>query len=172
MRFIVLQRLMSIKIDRYFINKGSGKDKCKLCFGFLEKNPWKSPEFGNLICRHCAFAEKSRIRNNNKRKRNKRIPTGKIFFSEWLSVLEKHNFACAACQATNRKKLTIDHVIPLVHGGKNVHSNVQPLCVACHEYKDGHRPTIGSIKNRYIKKFRKLMWEKFGISFPKKNIKF
>jgi len=156
---------MSIKINRYFINKSAFKDRCQLCSGFLEKNPWASEEYGNLICRNCAFAERARIRNNNKRKRNKRNPTGRIYFSEWMKVLREHNFSCADCGKKNRKVLTIDHIVPLVNGGSNHHTNIQPLCNSCHEIKDGYKPTLISIRNRYVKKIRKFFWKNFGISF-------
>lgn len=169
MKFIELWTIMSIKINRYFINKDKNKDHCLLCFGLLERNPWASEEYGNLICRNCAFAERARIRNNNKRKRNKRNPTGKIYFSEWMRVLKHHNFSCADCGRKNRKVLTIDHIIPLAVGGNNEYSNIQPLCVSCHEVKDGYKPTLLSIKNRYTKKIRKFLWDNFGLSFKRKK---
>lgn len=168
MKFIELWTTMSIKINRFFLNKGKEKDHCLLCFGLLEKNPWYSEEYGNLICRHCAFAERARIRNNNKRKRNKKNSNGKVYFSEWMNVLKQYNFSCAECGRKNRKILTIDHIIPLASGGNNKYSNIQPLCTSCHEEKDGYKPTFFSIKNRYTKKLKKFLWEKFGFSFKKK----
>lgn len=53
--------------------------------------------------------------------------------SEWEALKEKYNYICLCCK--EKKKLTIDHVIPLVKGGSNYISNIQPLCRSCNAKK-------------------------------------
>jgi hypothetical protein len=44
-------------------------------------------------------------------------------------VLEKYSFACVKCSST--ENLTIDHIVPVVEGGKNGFPNLQVLCKTC-----------------------------------------
>jgi 5-methylcytosine-specific restriction endonuclease McrA len=60
-------------------------------------------------------------------KRRKAI--GKFSLKEWNTLKKKFNYRCAICK--KRKKLTIDHIIPLNKGGTNFIDNIQPLCNQC-----------------------------------------
>lgn len=161
MKFSTLMTIVRMKIDNFFFPHG----KCKLCSKALHTNWCSSKKFRETICNSCFFAERKRIRANNKRKRNKRNRNlGRIYFSDWHNVLEKHDFSCCMCKAKGRKNITLDHIVSLKNGGTNTMDNIQPLCASCHEKKDGHKPTISSIKHRYAKKFRKFLWDKFKIS--------
>ncbi len=43
---------------------------------------------------------------------------------------------CYYChQATRPEDLTMDHVVPLIRGGRSVRSNVVPACKACNNKK-------------------------------------
>lgn len=44
---------------------------------------------------------------------------------------------CAMCKAAGRVTLAVirDHIVPLTEGGQDVESNVQGLCVECHDQK-------------------------------------
>lgn len=48
-----------------------------------------------------------------------------------------HEPLCRACQAEDRVTAAaeVDHVVPLHKGGTDEWSNLQPLCVSCHEAK-------------------------------------
>jgi 5-methylcytosine-specific restriction endonuclease McrA len=75
--------------------------------------------------------------------RNKRIATNGGFHSEaeWISLKTKYNFTCPSCKRKEPEiKLTRDHVLPLLLGGKNDITNIQPLCLKCNTKK--HTQTI------------------------------
>ena len=63
---------------------------------------------------------------------------------EWSALCIHFGDICLACQAS--RPLAIDHVIPLVLGGMNHITNVQPLCRSCNsskgarikDYRDPH----------------------------------
>lgn len=51
-----------------------------------------------------------------------------------MSVLiERDGYLCRECGTT--ENMTIDHVVPVVKGGKNVISNLQLLCRTCNSRK-------------------------------------
>jgi 5-methylcytosine-specific restriction endonuclease McrA len=53
---------------------------------------------------------------------------------EWESIQEKAKYRCFYCKKRD-KKLTKDHVIPLVKGGKDIASNIVPACRRCNSVK-------------------------------------
>lgn len=59
------------------------------------------------------------LRTEYMRLRRKLLPT----------VFSRDNHACQDCGAT--EKLTIDHIIPLFHGGSNDLANLRTLCLTC-----------------------------------------
>lgn len=54
----------------------------------------------------------------------------KILPSELRRILSS---ACVACGS--RERITIDHVVPLVRGGRHAVGNLQPLCHSCNSSK-------------------------------------
>ena len=61
--------------------------------------------------------------------------------SQWWKNKRGHN-RCYYCQKTfNAKDLTMDHVIPLVRGGKSTKSNIVPSCKDCNTRKSYLLPT-------------------------------
>lgn len=86
---------------------------------------------------------KSRKLSNSKRRAASK---DKIEIKEWNELLVLYDNKCLCC-GRNDKKLTIDHIIPLSKGGKNVIDNVQPLCMDCNrkkhvktiDYRKGHK---------------------------------
>ena len=57
---------------------------------------------------------------------------------------------CVSCQSRGRDTLATirDHVIPLEWGGADDDSNVQALCVACHDEKSKHEREVGAARAR------------------------
>lgn len=68
-----------------------------------------------------------------------------------LMLLEKANFLCVRCGVGGRSsniKLEIDHITPVSMGGGDEESNLQVLCVMCHDikhfgYYTGRKKTFG-----------------------------
>lgn len=54
---------------------------------------------------------------------------GEFTKEEWENLCEKHGNRCLRCG--KKRKLTVDHVLPISLGGSNDISNLQPLCKDC-----------------------------------------
>ena len=91
----------------------------------ISKKYWQSnPE------RHVADTRnrRARIRGNG----------GKITEKEWQALKKFYNYTCLCCHRQEPEiKLTLDHVKPLIMGGKNIIENAQPLCLSCNSGKGG-----------------------------------
>lgn len=75
---------------------------------------------------------------------------GKFTEEEWQEVLNMYDHCCAHCGKSDKEvKLTRDHIMPLSKGGKNVKSNIQPLCQSCNSRKNNKvmdfRPTLEAV---------------------------
>lgn len=61
---------------------------------------------------------------------------GTFTAKEWRNLVVKYGHRCLCCGLQEPKiTLTFDHVIPLVVGGRNDISNIQPLCLRCNQKK-------------------------------------
>jgi len=70
------------------------------------------------------------------RRARKKGAIGHFTLNEWESLKERHGRRCLCCgMAEPEIKLTADHIIPLVRGGTNDISNIQPLCGSCNSRK-------------------------------------
>lgn len=66
--------------------------------------------------------------------------TERIRGRTWMTTRQRialaHNYTCAHCGLLWRSHIDqIDHITPLEQAGNNDDSNLQPLCVSCHEIK-------------------------------------
>ncbi|MCV3212787.1 HNH endonuclease [Plectonema radiosum NIES-515] len=51
-------------------------------------------------------------------------------------VFQRDKYQCQSCgKGNDETDLTIDHIIPLAHGGQNDISNLQTLCFPCNLQK-------------------------------------
>jgi 5-methylcytosine-specific restriction endonuclease McrA len=64
---------------------------------------------------------------------------GHYTIAQWEDLVTRYGNKCLACGRTD-VKLTVDHVVPVAHGGTNNISNLQPLCKSCNSKK--HKKTI------------------------------
>jgi hypothetical protein len=48
-------------------------------------------------------------------------------------IFQRDDYRCLACGT--KTDLTVDHIVPVIHGGTNVESNVQTLCRPCNSEK-------------------------------------
>ena len=75
--------------------------------------------------------EKERIRCH---KRRAAIQADTYTVAEWLNTVNLFDNACAYCGA--KRNLTMDHVIPIKSGGRNILSNIVPACKSCNSRKN------------------------------------
>jgi 5-methylcytosine-specific restriction endonuclease McrA len=79
-------------------------------------------------------------------------------------ILIRDNYICQRCGAVNKPDyptdvaMTVDHIIPVASGGKNLMSNLITLCAICHSKKLGKKNKRGknlllSLQARKTKKF-------------------
>lgn len=80
--------------------------------------------------------ERAFLESHNRRARIKGVG-GKISKQEWRELCEKYGNRCINpdCRDPSRP-ITLDHVIPIKLGGKNVIENAQPLCKSCNSTKN------------------------------------
>lgn len=84
------------------------------------------PEQHLEICRH----------DNKRRRARKMNAGGSISLLEWNKLKAQYAYQCLACGKREPEiTLTMDHVIPLVKGGRHEITNVQPLCRSCNSHK-------------------------------------
>jgi 5-methylcytosine-specific restriction endonuclease McrA len=93
------------------------------------QNDWAHENSDKIV--KYAFERRSKIAN-----------AGSFTAEEWENLLEQCGNKCVCCG--KKKKLTVDHIVPVIKGGTNLISNIQPLCKSCNSSK--HTKTI-----RYVK---------------------
>jgi len=82
-----------------------------------------NPEKRRLHARPSEHRRKSRLKG----------AIGSFTALEWANLLITHDNRCAYCK--KRKKLTVDHIIPLSKGGTNNIDNIVPACGSCNSSK-------------------------------------
>ena len=92
-----------------------------------EKHPetsrnWRKNNLDKL--RNYTQIRRARIKGNG----------GDLTVEEWYAILDFYGHKCLCC-GRGDVKLTIDHVLPIFHGGKHSADNVQPLCGPCNSRK-------------------------------------
>jgi len=127
---------------------------CKLCRHALDekyraKNKEKKKEYDKKYGRKRYAENKNEIKeysrkwkaeNKDKRKaqynnRRARIAGngGSFTAKEWTNLCDESDNLCLCCG--EKKKLTADHVVPIIKGGTSSIDNIQPLCLSCNSSK-------------------------------------
>lgn len=78
-----------------------------------------------------------RVAANHKRRITLKHNGGSFTAAEWTALKRKYKHTCLRC--LKRKKLSPDHVIPIVKGGSGRINNIQPLCISCNSIKHDKR---------------------------------
>jgi 5-methylcytosine-specific restriction endonuclease McrA len=58
---------------------------------------------------------------------------GSLSKEEWITLCDKYRNKCVCCG--QKRKLTIDHIVPVSKGGSSNIENIQPLCQPCNSRK-------------------------------------
>lgn len=76
------------------------------------------------------------IAKAHRRRFRVRANGGSFTAQEWADLKAKYNYTCLCCGRREPEiLLTPDHVIPVLKGGPNDISNIQPLCGPCNSRK-------------------------------------
>jgi len=126
--------------------KEKNKDKIKVYrSGYRKKNKeaetaysaeWyrNNKERVRLYCKEYRRKNPERVKANWKRRQKQRLSVvGNFTKKEFIYLCSEYGNICLRCKS--KKKLTIDHVIPISKGGTNNIDNIQPLCGSCNSIK-------------------------------------
>lgn len=107
---------------------------------YAAKNPTRAKDWRSVNREVVLSYAKAYSRANRKRRslwqsiREARKRAGGSFtIGEWETLCKRYGYRCLACG--KRRKLTIDHIVPLSLDGPNTIENVQPLCGPCNGRK-------------------------------------
>lgn len=79
--------------------------------------------------------ENARVASSTRRALKRGVKhLGNFTKEQWLFLCNRANNICLKCGL--KKKLTVDHVLPLIKGGTNRIENIQPLCKPCNSSKN------------------------------------
>ena len=81
------------------------------------------------------------VKKARRRARLKALPPEKNTLTsvDWEEIMGMYKHRCYYCK--RKRKLTVDHVIPISQGGANTKQNVVPACLSCNSSK-GPRPAL------------------------------
>jgi 5-methylcytosine-specific restriction endonuclease McrA len=129
------------KISREWIKKNPEKAR-QLCSNYYKKNPkrrklqWKKYRQKNVEKRRIYIRDYFKKNPSAQHRYKVKNSIGSFSPAEWKELKKKFNYRCAICG--KKKKLTVDHIIPLSKKGSNFISNIQPLCINCNCSKQHH----------------------------------
>lgn len=76
-----------------------------------------------------------RQRNRSAMKKNNPGSVG-VSVRDWLRLCRRHHYRCAYCGIKPATALEMDHVIPLIKGGRHAIGNILPACRRCNLSKN------------------------------------
>lgn len=101
-------------------------------------------------CSRWKRENKGSVKISDHKRRARKIGNGGVITKqEWVDLCNKYENKCLCC-GRGDVDLTIDHIVPISVGGRNVIENAQPLCRSCNCKK--HTKTIDyrvKIQNEY-----------------------
>lgn len=81
----------------------------------------------------------NKARADHKRRITERVIISTLTDVEWADIKTKYKNRCVYCG--EKRKLEIDHIVPISKGGDHIKENVVPCCHSCNA-KKGARPVL------------------------------
>ena len=100
---------------------------------------WKRNNPGYWMKYYRANTEKFKMKMASARARRKHAPINDLTQEQWEFLKRQFHYACAYCGKKSRR-LTKDHITPLVKGGGHTLSNIVPACGSCNSKKRDRAP--------------------------------
>jgi 5-methylcytosine-specific restriction endonuclease McrA len=117
-------------------NKKYSKVHAKQISDRGKKYQQEHPEVRRESARKWRAANREKDSKYTADKKARKLGNGGTFTAdEWKELLNKYGNKCLCC-GRNDIKVTIDHVVPLILGGRNSIENLQPLCKSCNSRKN------------------------------------
>ena len=88
-----------------------------------------------------AHPEIHQARNYARRARKRNAPQNDFTGAQWIEMKEAYGHRCVYC-TRKMKRLTQDHITPLIHGGSHTAINIVPACAFCNSKKRDKAPLI------------------------------
>lgn len=85
--------------------------------------------------------EKIKVYKEARRARERGAVIATLTISQWNFIKEVYHFCCVYC-GKKPKKLTKDHITPLVKGGAHAMDNIVPACFSCNSSKKSGPPLV------------------------------
>jgi 5-methylcytosine-specific restriction endonuclease McrA len=112
--------------------------KCKNCHNKIcSANNKKRPEAIKASAARWRKNNPEKIKALNSATKSRRRKSERKLFShdDWQSILRQYHLSCAYCGCGGN--LTMDHVVPLIRGGRHSVGNIIPACRSCNSSKGG-----------------------------------
>jgi 5-methylcytosine-specific restriction endonuclease McrA len=81
-----------------------------------------------------AHPEMNAAMQSKRRAARKGAPVNDFTAQQWASMKEHYRHCCVYC-GKKQKRLTQDHIVPLIKGGSHTYSNIVPACRSCNAKK-------------------------------------
>jgi hypothetical protein len=123
--------------------------KCKNCHNKIcSANNKKRPEATKAAAAKWRKNNPDKIKILNSATKSRRRKSERKLFSrkDWLYILRQYRSCCAYCGGAG--DLTMDHVVPLIRGGRHSVGNIVPACRSCNSSKN----------RKFIVEWRKSKW--------------
>lgn len=117
--------------------RGGLMAKCKKChIEIVVCRKKENPEPSNRAAAKWRKNNKDKIRilNSSTKSRRRKSERRTITSKDWMSTLRRYNNCCAYCGIDG--KMTMDHIVPLIRGGRHSIGNIIPACLSCNSSKN------------------------------------
>ena len=103
----------------------------------MRKFRQNNPEYHARVMREWSQRHPDKVRERDRARRARKLGNGGTFtHQEWEAIKQRYNYICLRCGRREPDiKLTVDHIMPLIKGGRHSAENIQPLCKSCNSAK-------------------------------------